>query len=59
MLPIQEKLVLSEFSKIYDIVIKKDHWIRTLHDVIDYDFIFEKLKDKYCLDNGAMAYNPI
>lgn len=59
MLPTQEKLILSEFTKIYDIIIKQDHWIRKLHEVIDYDFIYENLKDKYCLDNGAMAYNPI
>lgn len=59
MLPIQQKLVLSEYTGIYDLVIKKDHWIRKLHDVIDYDFIFEELKEKYCLDNGALAYNPI
>lgn len=59
MLPIQEKLILSEYSGIYDIIIKKDHWIRRLHDIIDYEFIFDALKEKYCLDNGAMAYNPI
>ena len=59
MLPLQEKLILSEYTGIYDIIIKKDNWIRKLHDVIDYEFIYEALKDKYCLDNGAMAYNPI
>lgn len=59
MLPIQEKLILSEYTGIYDIIIKKDHWIRKLHNIIDYDFIYDELKYKYCLDNGAMAYNPI
>lgn len=59
MLPIQEKLVLSPYLGIYDVIIKKDHWIRKLHDIIDYDFIYDELKEKYCLDNGAMAYNPI
>jgi hypothetical protein len=59
MLPIQEKLILSEYTGIYDIIIKKEHWIRKLHDIIDYDFIYDELKEKYCLDNGAMAYNPI
>lgn len=59
MLPTQEKLILSEYEWIYEIIIKKDHWIRKLHDIIDYDFIYDELKDKYCLDNGAMAYNPI
>lgn len=59
MLPAQEKLILSQYLGIYDIIIKEDHWIRKLHDIIDYDFIYEELKEKYCLDNGAMAYNPI
>ena len=59
MLPIQENLILSEYSGIYDIIIKKDHWIRKLHDIINYEFIYDELKEKYCLDNGAMAYNPI
>src|SRR5690554_6699425 len=59
MLPTQEKLILSEYSGIYDVIIKEDHWIRKLHDIIDYDFIYDELKDKYCLFNGAMAYNPI
>src|SRR5690554_4657397 len=59
MLPNQEKLILSEYIGIYEVIIKKDHWIRKLHDIIDYDFIYDELKDKYCLDNGAMAYNPI
>lgn len=30
-----------------------------MHDIIDYNFIYNELKEKYCLDNGAMAYNPI
>lgn len=59
MLPKQKKLVLSQFSGIYDVVIKKDHKIRKLHDLLDYEFIYEELKDKYCDDNGAMAYDPI
>lgn len=59
MLPNQEKLILSEYIGIYEVIIKRDHWIRKLHDIIDYDFIYDELKDKYCLDNGAMAYNPI
>jgi len=59
MLPKQQKLVLSEFSGIYDSVIKKDHWIRKLHDLLDYRFIYDELRDKYCDNNGAMAYDPV
>lgn len=59
MLPKQKKLVLSQFSGIYDVVIKKDHKLRKLHDLLDYEFIYDELKDKYCDDNGAMAYDPV
>lgn len=59
MLEKQQKLLLSEHMGLYDIIISKDHWIRELHDIIDYEFIYESLQDKYSLDNGAMAYDPI
>lgn len=49
----------KEFSRIYDVVIKKDHKIRKLHDLLDYEFIYDELKDKYFDDNGAMAYDPV
>lgn len=59
MLEKQQKLLLSEYMGLYDIIIPKNHWIRELHDIIDYEFIYDSLKDKYCLDNGATAYDPI
>ncbi|MDD3171896.1 MAG: IS1182 family transposase [Bacilli bacterium] len=59
MLPKSQKLRLSEYIGLYDIIIEKDHWIRKLHDIIDYEFIYDELKDKYCDDNGALAYDPI
>lgn len=59
MLPKAQKLQLSAYLGLYDIIIEKNHWIRQLHDIIDYEFIYDELKDKYCDDNGAMAYDPI
>lgn len=59
MLEKQQKLNLSQYTGLYDIIIPKNHWIRELHDIIDYEFIYEALHDKYCLDNGPMAYEPI
>ena len=59
MLEKQQKLNISQYTGLYDIIIPKNHWIRELHDIIDYEFIYEALHDKYCLDNGAMAYDPI
>lgn len=44
---------------LYDIIISKNHLIIELDDIIDNEFIYEALHDKYCLYNGAMAYDPI
>ena len=37
MLSIQEKLIFSEYFGVYDIIIKKEYWIRNLYDIIDND----------------------
>lgn len=55
----QQKLNISQYTDLYDIIIQKNHWIREIHDIINYEFIYETLHDKYCLDNGARAYDPI
>lgn len=54
-----QQLQLSAYQGLYDIIIPKDHWIRELHDIIDYEFIYNELKNNYSLDNGAKAYDPI
>jgi len=33
--------------------------LRRINDLIDFSFIFEELKDKYCHDNGRNAIDPI
>ncbi|EDL63028.1 transposase [Bacillus sp. SG-1] len=44
---------------LYDIVVPQDNMLRRIVDLIDFTFIFEELKDKYCHDNGRNAIDPI
>jgi hypothetical protein len=55
----QESLNLSPFMAIYDIVVPKDNMLRKINDLVDFTFILEELKTKYCLDNGRNAVPPI
>jgi len=44
---------------IYDMVVPKDNQLRQINDLVDFSFVFEELKTKYCLDNGRNAVPPI
>jgi hypothetical protein len=55
----QETLNLSPFIAIYDIVVPKDNMLRQINELVDFTFILEELKAKYCLDNGRNAIPPI
>ena len=55
----QQKLILSNYIEIYDLVIPKDNFLRKIKELVDFDFIYDELMDKYCLDNGRNAIPPI
>ena len=55
----QETLNLSPFMAIYDIVVPKNNLLRQINELVDFSFILEELKTKYCLDNGRNAVPPI
>lgn len=55
----QASLNLSPFMAIYDIVIPKDNMLRQINELVDFSFILEELKNKYCLDNGRNAVSPV
>ncbi len=59
MLGNQEQLKISEYMKIYEIVVPKDNILRKIKELIDFSFVYEELKEKYCKDNGRNAINPI
>ncbi len=55
----QQRLSLSPYMAIYDLVIPKDNLLRKINDLIDFSFVYNELINKYCLDNGRNAINPI
>ena len=59
MLSQQQKLVLSEYSALYDIVVPEDNLLRRINGLVDFSFVYQKLVDKYCSDNGRMAESLI
>lgn len=59
MLERQQSLQLSAHDSLYDTLIPKTNIPRQMKDLVDFSFIEEELKDKYCLDNGRNAEPPI
>ena len=59
MLNTQQKIKFSEHAVLYDILIPKDNKYRLIDELIDFRFIFDELKDKYCHNNGRTAADPI
>lgn len=55
----QESLNLSAYSELYDLIVPKDNMLRQINDMVDFTFILEELKTKYCLVNGRNAIPPI
>lgn len=44
---------------IYDLVVPKDNLLRKINDLVDFSFVYNELKDKYCHNNGRNAIDPI
>lgn len=55
----QQTMMFSKYMGLYDIVVPQDNMLRRINDLIDFSFIFEELKDKYCHDNGRNSIDPI
>lgn len=59
MLNKEYRIPFSQFNGLYDIVVKKDHKLRRILELIDFNFVYDELKNKYCHDNGRMAKDPV
>ena len=55
----QQKLILSPYIEICELVVSKDNLLRQIKELVDFEFIYNELLDKYCLDNGRNAVSPI
>jgi hypothetical protein len=59
MMSMQQSIKLSPYMGLYDLIVPKDNMLRQINDLFDFTFVYEELKDKYCLDNGRNAIDPI
>ena len=50
----QEAMVL-----IMDDIIPENHLLKQIDKYVDFDFIYDLVKDKYCLDNGRPSIDPV
>lgn len=55
----QQKIQLSAYSDLYDLIVPEDNLLRKINDLIDFTFIHDELVNKYCLNNGRNAESPI
>lgn len=59
MLVQQQKIQLSAYSDLYDLIVPKDNLLRKINELIDFSFIYDELLNKYCLSNGRNAESPV
>lgn len=55
----QETMIFSPYMDLYNLIIPENNLLRKLDNLIDFSFVYEELKDKYCMDNGRNAIDPI
>ena len=55
----QQSLMLSPHIELYDLIIPKDNILRRINELVDFSFVYDELKENYCLDNGRNAIDPI
>lgn len=40
-------------------LVPKNHLLRKVDAILDLNFVYELVEDKYCLDNGRPSINPV
>ncbi len=40
-------------------LVPKNHLLRKVDKVLDLNFVYELVEDKYCLDNGSPSIDPV
>ena len=55
----QQTMMFSPYMDIYELVVPKDNFLRKINDLVDFSFVYDELKEKYCHVNGRNAIDPI
>lgn len=48
-------MTLSPYIELYNLIIPKDNMLRQINELVDFSFVYEELKERYCLENGRNA----
>lgn len=59
MLSLNKQLQFSDYEGLYDRLIPQSHLLRQINELVNFSFVYDELRDKYCLDNGRNAEDPI
>jgi hypothetical protein len=51
MLVQQQKIQLSTYSDLYDLIVPQNNLLRKINELIDFSFIYDELVNKYCSNN--------
>jgi transposase len=55
----QQSMKLSPYMDLYNIIVPETNMLRRINDLVNFSFVYDELKAKYCLDNGRNAIDPI
>jgi transposase len=55
----QQSMIFSPYLDLYNLIVPEDNLLRRINNLVDFSFVYDELKDKYCLDNGRNAIDPI
>ncbi|WP_374702655.1 IS1182 family transposase, partial [Bacillus sp. V33-4] len=55
----QQSMMFSPYMELYNLIVPEDNMLRRINDLVDFSFVYNELQDKYCLDNGRNAIDPI
>lgn len=58
MLSLKEQQRISSYTDLYNLLIPKDHLLRRINELVDFGFVIDELRSKYCLNNGRDAIPP-
>ena len=59
MLRKKERLTVSPYTQLYDILVPEDHVLRRINTLVDFSFIYDELKKNYTVDFGRNAADPV
>ena len=55
----RQSMTFSPYMELYNLIVPADNMLRKINELIDFSFVYNEVKDNYCLNNGRNAIDPI